>query len=399
MVGTRKEVVMKGAMSKVLIVLGIVLILAAILWWAIAVNALVKLPDDVDVENKYEGEITWYVDPMTHEPLSEGEEVKLPLEVNQSIVSLTDEFDSSTGPLKETIELKIGGMAQPAQEFVYVLDRKTLENVKDDRAYAWMPTNVVDREGAYYPLFPFDTSKDESYKLWKNEIGDAVEVEFVNEEDKEGITVYDFKLAFEDREVVDAYVQAMGLPASTTFEELKPLLKAAGVDVDAFLAMAVQAMQPADLQALQQALKGDIPLKYFWSAEQELSVDPKTGTPVDIYKSSERLTYKLDTEGLAGLQALLAKYVNDPRLGPAIIQLAGLQAQMGEARKVFSYEYATTQDTLKAAVEDAKDGAGRINLVKVYIPWALLIVGALILIVGLLIGGGPMPEQAEEEQA
>ncbi|MGQ9474577.1 MAG: porin PorA family protein [Actinomycetota bacterium] len=390
---------MKGAVSKVLIVLGIVLILAAILWWAIAVNALVKLPDDVDVENKYEGEITLYVDPMTHEPLSEGEEVKLPLEVNQKVVSLADEFDSSTGPLKETIELKIGGVAQPAQEFVYVLDRRTLENVKDDRAYAWVPANVVDREGSYYPLFPFDTSKDESYKLWKNEIGDAVEVEFVNEEEKEGITVYDFKLAFEDREVVDAYVQAMGLPASTTFEELKPLLKAAGVDVDAFLALAVQAMQPADLEALQQALKGDIPLKYFWSAEQELSVDPKTGTPVDIYKSSESLIYKLDTEGLAGLQALLAKYVNDPRLGSAIAQLAGLQAQMGEARKVFSYEYATTQDTLKAAVEDAKDGAGKINLVKVYIPWALLIVGALILIVGLLIGGGPMPEQAEDEQA
>ncbi len=72
---------MKGAVSKILIVLGIVLILAAILWWAIAVNALVKLPDDIDVENRYEGEMTWYVDPMTHQPLAEGEEVELPLEV------------------------------------------------------------------------------------------------------------------------------------------------------------------------------------------------------------------------------------------------------------------------------------------------------------------------------
>lgn len=394
----RKEVMMKGAVSKILIVLGIVLILASILWWAIAVNALVKLPDDVDVENRYEGKITWYVDPMTHEPLAEGEEVKLPLEVTQKIVSLTEEFDSSTGPLKETIELKIGGMAQPVQEFVYVLDRKTLENVKDDRAYAWTPDNVVDREGTHYPLFAFDTSKDETYRLWKNEIGDAVEVEFVSEEEKEGITVYNFKLAFENREVVEAYVKAMGLPASTSFEELKPLLKAAGVDVDAFLALAVQTMQPEDLQALQQALQGEIPIKYYWTAEQEMSVDPKTGTPVDIYKSAESLTYRLDMEGLAGLQALLAKYVNDPRLGPAIAQLAGLQEQMDEARKVFSYEYASTQDTVKAAVEDTKDGAGKINLVKVYIPWALLIVGALILIVGLLIGGGPIPEQVEEEE-
>lgn len=388
---------MKGLASKILIVLGIILILAAILWWAIAVNAMVKLPDDVDVVNKYEGEITWYVDPATHQPLPEGGELKLPLEVTQKIVSLAEEFDSSTGPLKETIELKIGGMAQQPQEFVYVLDRKTLENVKDDRAYAWSKDNVVDREGAYYPLFPFDTSKDESYKLWKNEIGDAVEVEFVSEEDKEGITVYNFKLAFEDKEVVEAYILGMGFPTSTSFEELKPILKAAGVDVDGFLALAAQAMQPADLQALQKALQAEIPLKYLWSAEQEMSVDPKTGTPVDIYKSAESLTYKLDMEGLSGLQAILAKYVNDPRLGPAIAQLAGLQSQMGEARKVFSYEYASTQDTVKAGVEDAKKGAGSINLVKVYIPWALLIVGALVLIVGLLLGGGPAPEQAEEE--
>lgn len=388
---------MKGAVSKILIVLGIMLILAAILWWAIAVNAMVKLPSDVDVENKYQGEMTWYVDPVTHRPLPEGEEKKVPLEVTQKIVSLADEFDSSTGPLKETIETSIGGMPQPAQEFVYVLDRKTLENVKDDRAYAWTADNIVNREGCYYPLFTFDTSRDETYLVWKNEIGEGVETEFVSEEEKEGITVYNFKLAFQEKEVVEAYVKEKGFPTSTTFEEIKPVLKAAGVDMDAFLALAVQAMQPEDLQALQKAIQAGIPLKYYWTMEREMSIDPKTGIPVDVYKSAESLAYKLDTEGLAGLQAILAKYVNDPKLGPAIAQLAALQTQMGESRKVFSYEYASTQDTVKAAVEEAKDGAGKINLVKVYIPWALLIVGALILIIGLLIGGGPVPEQPAEE--
>ncbi|MBC7253631.1 MAG: DUF3068 domain-containing protein [Actinobacteria bacterium] len=395
--GIGEEVMMKGAVSKILIVLGIVLILAAILWWAIAVNALVKLPDDVDIENKYEGEMTWYVDPLTHQPLAEGEEQKMPLVVTQKITSLTEEFDSSVGPLRESIELNVGGMAQPAQEFVYVLDRRTMENVKDDRAYAWTPENVVNREGTYYPLFPFDTSKDETYSVWKNEIGEGVETEFVSEEDKEGVTVYNFKLAFQDKEVVEAYVKGMGLPTTTTFEEIKPSLKAAGVDVDAFLALAVQAMQPQDLQELQKALQNPISLKYYWTMEQELSVEPKTGVPVDVYKDVETLTMKVDAEALAGLQPILGKYVSDPRLGPAITQLAALQEKLGEARKIFSYEFASTQDTVKAGIEDAKDGAGKINLVKVYIPWALLIVGALILIVGLLMGGGPAPEQAAEE--
>jgi Porin PorA len=63
---------------------------------------------------------------------------------------------------------------------------------------------------------------------------------------------------------------------------------------------------------------------------------------------------------------------------------------------VFEYNIAQTEDTMKVAIEDAKDGAGQINLVKVYIPWALLIVGALVLIIGLLVGGGQAPPQTEE---
>ena len=65
--------------------------------------------------------------------------------------------------------------------------------------------------------------------------------------------------------------------------------------------------------------------------------------------------------------------------------------------KVLEYNIAQTEETVKSAIEDAKDGAGQINLVKVYIPWALLIVGALILIIGLLIGGGQAPPQPSEE--
>ncbi len=388
---------MKGAISKVMIVLGIIFILGAILWWAIAVNAMIKLPSDVDVENTYEGEVTWYVNPTDQTPLPEGQEMKVPLEVTQRITALEDEFDSSTGLIKETVNLSMGGLQQPASEFVYALDRKTMENVKDDRAYAWDTRNTVDREGSYYPFFTFDTSKDETYSFWKSEIGEGLEAEYVDEQEKEGITVYNFKMSCEDKPVVDAYVENMGFPSETTVEEMKSSLKAMGVDMDALAALAAQVMVAEDLQALNAALQAKIPIEYLWSMEQEISVDPKTGIPVDVYKSAETLSMRLDLSGMSQLQPVLAKYAGDARLGPAIAQLAGLQSQMGEARKVFSYEYVSTQDSIKVNAEDAKDGAGEINLIKVYIPWAMLIVGALLLIIGLLIGGGPVPEQAEEE--
>lgn len=388
---------MKGAMSKVLIVLGIIFILGAILWWAIAVSTMVKLPSDVDVENRYKGEVTWYVNPTDYRPLPEGQEMKVSMEVTQRITALAEEFDSSIGLIKETVTLGMQGFQPKASEFVYALDRKTMENVKDDRAYDWDPRNTVDREGSYYPFFPFDTSKDETYSFWKSEIGEGVEAECVNEQEKEGVTVYDFKISCEDKPVVGAFVEGMGLPGETTIEEMKDSLKAMGLDVDAFAALAARVMSAEDLQALNAALGAKIPIEYLWSMEQEISVDPKTGIPVDVYKSAETLSMRVDLSGLSQLQAVLGKYAGDPQMGPAIAQLAGLQSKMGEASKVFSYDYALIQDSIAANAEDAKDGTGRINLIKVYIPWAMLIVGALLLIIGLLVGGGPVPEQAEEE--
>jgi len=395
---------MKGVTSKILIALGIVLILAAILWWAIAVNALVKLPDDIDSTSVYEGEFTYYVNPATQEPLPAGEELKLPMQVERRVFSLADEYDSSQAVIQEDVVTEVGGMKNPpgGTSSLYVLDRKNSENVDDDRAYDFVARNTVKRQGSYYPLLPFDTSKDEIYSIWKGELGESMDAEFVSEEEKEGVTVYNFKgiTSVDDKkEVAPAYVEILGLPAEVTFDELKPQLAAMGVDVDALIALATQRLSPEDLQALNAVLQKKIPVNYYWAFDVEMSVEPKTGSPVDLYKDVESLHMELDTSGLAEIFTILAKYSSDPALGPALAQLVELQSQLGEAKptKIFEYSLVQTEETVKSGIEDAKDGAGMINLVKVYIPWALLIVGALILIIGLLIGGGQAPPQPAEE--
>ncbi|MBC7231017.1 MAG: DUF3068 domain-containing protein [Actinobacteria bacterium] len=393
---------MKGLTSKILIALGIVLILAAILWWAIAVNAMVKIPDDLDSTTKYEGEMTYYVNPATQEPLPEGEEMKMPMKVERRVVSMAEEYDSSTALIKEEVTVEVGGMKVPpgGLQSVYALDRKSSENLDDDRAYDFKAGNRVNRDGSYYPLLPFDTSKDETYKVWKGEIGEAGESEFLEEVEKFGVTVYNFKgsAALEEKkEVVPAYLEINGLPSEVTFEALKPQLQALGVDVDGLLALAQRRLSPEDLQSLDAALQEKIPLKYYWTYDIETSVEPKTGAPVDLYKDAEAMYMEPDTSKLAGVFAILAKYANDPELGPALSQLMGLQSQLGESkpRKILEYSIAQTEETVKSAIDDAKDAVSKINLVKVYIPWALLIVGALLLIIGLLMGGGEVPEPAE----
>ncbi|MEW6552719.1 MAG: porin PorA family protein [Actinomycetota bacterium] len=397
---------MKGVTSKILIALGVILILGAILWWAIAVNALMKLPDNIEAKSVYEGEITYYVNPTTQEPLPPGEEMRMPLVVEREVNSLAEEYDSSRAVIEEKVKTTAAGIESPpgGTSSVYVLDRKSSENVNDERAYDFEKGNTVEREGNYYPLLPFDTSNDEKYPVWKAEVNEGLEAEFLSEEELEGVTVYNFRGALgidARKEVTLAYIELLGLPLEVSFEQLKPQLVALGIDVDALLATATQvigAESPEDLQALNAALQQSIPVKYYWAFEVEISVEPKTGSPVNNYKDIESLHMEVDTSGLAGIFTILAKYANDPVLGPQLAPLVQLQGQLGDAEptKIFEYSIAQTEDTVKTAIEDAKDGAGQINLVKVYIPWALLIVGALILIIGLLVGGGQAPAQTEE---
>jgi hypothetical protein len=385
---------MKGIASKVMIVLGILLILASIIWWAVAVSALVKLPDDIDSAAEYMGKMTWFVDPVSHRPLPEGKEVEMDLKVERSLKSDAAQYDSAKGVILEKILVDLG-MQKQEQRFAYVLDRKTFENLQDGRAYAWREDYVVDRQGSYYPFLPMDTSRDEKYRIWKNEINDAVESEFVSEEEKEGITVYNFRGSFEEKPLDPACLEAYGLPATLPFEEFKASLKTMGVDVDGLLALARQRFSAEDLKQLSSALEAGVPLKYYWTMENETSVEPKTGIPVDTYKNVETVSMEVDREALTAAFSVFTKYASDPALAPYLGKLSELQQKMaGEGKqKIFRIEYSQTAESIKTVVDEAKRALGKINVAKVYIPWALLIVGALLLIIGLLMGGEPAQEE------
>ena len=121
-----------------------------------AVPALVKYPTDLDVTPRYEGVFTLFVDPATAAPLATPRQV--PLDIERHIRSLGDESGASRVVVEETITQRAGDIFDTTQTNVYVMDRRTLQNVADDRAYAFDPSNVVDRSGAYRLNLPFDTS-------------------------------------------------------------------------------------------------------------------------------------------------------------------------------------------------------------------------------------------------
>jgi hypothetical protein len=135
----------------------------AALWWALLVPALVKYPTDLNVTPHYEGRFTLYVDPATTASLATPLEV--PLDIERHIRSLGDESGSSLVVVKETIAQKAGDLLDATQTNVYVMDRRTLQNVADDRAYAFEPANVVDRSEAYRLNLPFHTTSESTYPI------------------------------------------------------------------------------------------------------------------------------------------------------------------------------------------------------------------------------------------
>ncbi len=222
----------------------------------------------------------------------------------------------------------------------------------------------------------------------------------MNEEEKDGVTVYNFEGSFTGKEVASAYVSvlsaSLGLPEQVAFQQIEPQLTALGLDVNGLMAAVTSKLNAADLQTFNQALQKPIPMKYLWDMDMETSVEPKTGAPVDVYKDAESLSAEADLSVITPAFAVLANYAQDPVLGPILTKLQGLQSQLAnvEPQKIFDYSYEQTDASVQSAVDDAKTQSGKINVAKVYIPWALLIVGALILIIGLLIGGGaPQTEE------
>jgi len=378
---------MRGTAGKILIVLGIILVVMAILWWVFAVNSLIKVPTGVDTEIYYEGEYTYYVDPVTFEPLPPGAEQTLPMEAILVLLSLDEEYDSGTAVISGYAQNEVAGIEGEKVDFVIVLDRKTTLNKADDRAFLLTEDFVVDRSGSHHYQFPIGTLKDRSYSVWKEEIGGPMEFEFVGEEEKGGITVYNFKGSFSEEEVVSDYLEFLGLPTSMTFDELLDAVASMGIDMKGLVALAQERLSAEDLQALSQIQSQEIPLTYLWSTEHEVSVEPNTGLIVDSVMQVEKTSLQIDDTAIMGLATILMDYQLDPILGPAISQLMDQAASLEEASVFLLAEYylSQTEESVDKAIEDAKKGIFAKKAVKTYIPLGLLVLGALMLIIGLFL--------------
>lgn len=359
-------------------------VVCAVLWSTFAVPALVKYPTDLDVTPRYAGTFRLFVDPTTARPFARTTSV--PLDIERHIRALGHESGSSRVVVQETVSQHAGDLVNATQTNVYVMDRRTMKNVVDDRAYAFEPANVVDRSGAYRLNLPFHTNSDTTYKIYKNETGTTYELRAdatTPTTNKAGLDLHNFTASVRDVPLDTDYLAELNkvvpLPDALTLDQLEPQLKASGLDVDALLAAMTPVITPQDLATLTRLAAKPIPLQYVSSFEGRVAIEQSTGAEVDV-AATESVGAKPVLADMGTLQSVVARYPDVPAamdVGKALHALSS-----APATKLFEFQYKQTQASVADIAGQVATMRHQIRVAEVYVTFGLLGATVLSLAVG-----------------
>ncbi len=364
--------------------LGIAGIVAAPVWKNKEVPNLVRFPNDLDVTPRYEGTVRVYLDPRTNTPLNPPQDI--PLKVTRHLQSLKAVSTKQLVVIKETLTLSAPPLFDNVvQEHQYVMDRRTMQNVDDPRAYAFTPANTVNRAGQYRLAFPFDTVAT-GYPVFKNEIGASYPVAPNGTATVEGLTVQKFKGQTEPQAMTPAYLIALDsivkLPTDLTLDQAKPVLKASGVDIDALLPALLPKLKPEDLPVLLALSKTPVALSYVLGFTGEDSVEPKTGSILQVSNVVETVSAFAGKDSLPKLKAVLDHYPDVPE---AVAASKALTALASRPIPVFENRFSQTAASVTDIAMTVKDQKNKRNLAEHTIPSALLVGGLALAIIGLVL--------------
>jgi hypothetical protein len=377
--------------STALIVIGVILVAAAVVWWAILAPMLVKLPSDIDTPMAFEGNLTMYVDSTTKQPLAPGKELVLPMKADRKVASLPDLYTSGVAVLEDTTKLDITGMPSLTQVLHYAMDRKTRKCVDSPENWAYSPKITLDRTGNFGILFPTGLKVGATVTVFFSDPSKTFDLK-VTEEIADwnglGITALKIDATRASADYNPAIAQAvlgmgLGLPMEITFEQFAAQLKAKGLDLQALLANLAGVASPADLQSLAAITQQPVKLSYKQESGDVYYAEQKTGATVGA-TFDRTTTMGVDTAGLMGAFAILTKYAGDPKVGPAIQAAMAAATQLGSAEpsKVFNQNMAITKASESSLAASAKDKIPLMTLVNLWIPLIIVVLGALVLILG-----------------
>jgi hypothetical protein len=360
--------------------------LAALLWLSVGVPTLVRYPTDLDATTRYSGTFTVLVEPSTGATLPRP--TGLPLTIERHIRGDTAASDSSLAVVDETVRQRAGDLIDATQTNRYVVDRRTVQNVADERSYAFRPSNVVDRSGTYRLNLPFDTTAERNYPVYNNDTGRAIALRPDRRQptvDTEGLRLLRFTSRAVDIPLDDAYLAELRalvpLPEARTIAELEPQLQAVGIDVGAVLDALAPVVSTADATLLARLAGEPIPLEYVVSFDGRAAVEPLTGVEVDV-GVTQTVGVRPVLAGTGELRSVLASYPDVPEAVAAIDGLAALAD--APPTPLFEFRYGRTADSVAEVADEVSAMRTQILVAKRVVPFTLLAVAVVLVAVGAL---------------
>ena len=368
-------------MRRVPVVLGAALLVAALLWGAVAVPVLVRFPVDLDQTTRYEGTFTLYVDQATGAPLAAP--VRLPLEIERRILTVPEQSGAETVVVQELVLFRVAG-ADQREIHQYVMDRRSMQNQDDPRSYAYAPANVVDRAGTYRVNLALGTDGERSYPIWENEPADAFAMVGDPERPRvhrHGLSLIGLAEVFGDVPVAARYrgeLRRQGMPRSLTFDALSARLAADGVDVEAGLA----ALGGPAREMVAAARAQRLPLRFFRYNDGHALVEPRTGAIVDLLVSDEGISATVDLAPLEDLRAALDQRSDDPDAAGMARALDDIEAE--DPTRVYHLHYGQTPESVAEIAALTRGELRKLDWAERWIPLLLGGLGLLLLAGGTL---------------
>ena len=364
--------------------LGVVLLAGSVAFRAAAAPALVRFPLNIDETAHYTGTALTYVDQksLLTLPVPKRE----PVSISRHVKVESGSFRKAV--VDETVTIKTPSLTT-VERYQYVIDRRTMKMVADPRQYAFGdPKATMHAAGSYRVNFAMGTKATGSYLAYIPEAdvqSHLALVEGAHTHPDVNIPVIDFS-SKEEKPVAPYYLEhlkAIGLPMQITGAQLEPQLAAAGIDVNQALADVTPHLTTAGKQLIAQVLAKPVKLHYFFIDDGAVSIEPKTGALIDVHTHTQGIAVQPDLSGVGELDPLLHEYASIPSVQALSVGLAKLAARPPQLAQ--SYTYTETVPSSQRAASIARKNIRMMTLVQVRIPWALAVLGAILLAVGLVL--------------
>ena len=351
-------------------------------WERVIQPALVKVPGDIHRVNHYTGTVTVYLDPVS------GATLTTPATSPMTITRVTESVSGSTGAdttvVRDSDTINALGQQQ-VQTNNFVLERRTVRNLNDARAFAFGGT-PVDRQGAFYPTLPFAVDNKRTYQIWNNEAGvrypmrraDGAATTTTN-----GLHVLRMRGVLPTTPVASYYgpeLTALGLPSSLTPDQLQAQLQVAGVNVTDVAAGLAKVLSADEMGTIIGTLASPLPLQYSTSLTGDALVEPDTGIVVRTH-SVKRFFVAPDPAAFTQVKTILDRHAADPFVKTVSENLISLVAT---PKPAFTLDYTTTPASVASMAKYADHQRTKVRLAKLYLPAALLLLATILSFCALL---------------